>query len=205
MNKSLEIAFFEWFGTFLLAAGLVEWVFKLRKRGLITKIVVVTLCAIVPLIPFGGLTVSEYVLTIVGHLSITTMVLLSVAVFYSFTSRDLLQNREMTLLLVLIVIGGLIVFPESFGFDQFNGYQMGFGSMVFAVGLLSLSLVFVLLRMYVAAAAIVLSVGAFDLHFLVSSNLWDYLLDPLLAIYACVILVRQIVRRTFAKKAASVA
>ena len=203
MGKSVLIIIFEWLAIFLLAAGLAASVFNLRKRGPITKIVLVAFCAIVPLIPFCGLTVTEYFLTIVGRLSITSMVLLSVAVFDSFGRRDLFQKRERTLLLGLIVIGGLMVFPESFGFDQLNGYQLGFGSVIFAIGLMLLSLGFVLLRMYVAAAAIILSVGAFDLHLLVSSNLWDYLFDPLLAIYACVVLVWLVGRRIFAKRAAS--
>lgn len=197
------MAIFEWFATFLLAAGIAASVFNFRKRGISIKIILIALCAAIPLISFGGLTISDYLLTVIGHLSITSMVLLIVAIYDSFGTRDLFHPRERDILFLLIVVGGLMVFPESFGFDQFNGYQMGFGSVLFAIGLMSLSLAFVMLRMYVAAAAIVLSVGAFDLHLLVSTNLWDYLLDPLLAIYACIVLVLLVGRRIFAKNAPS--
>lgn len=200
MNKSLSIVIFEWVGTFLLVAGITASIVGFRQRSLVLKIILIAVCAIVPLIPFGGLTIAEYVLTLVGHVSITSMVLLGVAVYRSFSARKIFDEQERVTLLVLVVVGGLIVFPESFGLDQFNGYQLGFGSIVFAIGLISLSLAFVLLRMFVAAAAIVLSVGAFELHFLLSNNLWDYLIDPLLEIYACLVLVLMVARRTFSKK-----
>lgn len=200
MNKSLSIVIFEWVGTFLLVAGITASIVGFRQRSLVLKIILIAVCAIVPLIPFGGLTIAEYVLTLVGHVSITSMVLLGVAVYRSFSARKIFDEQERVTLLVLVVVGGLIVFPESFGLDQFNGYQLGFGSIVFAIGLISLSLAFVLLRMFVAAAAIVLSVGAFELHFLLSNNLWDYLIDPLLEIYAYLVLVLMVARRTFSKK-----
>lgn len=200
MNKSLSIVIFEWLGTFLLVAGITASIVGFKQRSLVLRIILIAVCAIVPLIPFGGLTIAEYVLTLVGHVSITSMVLLGVAVYRSFSARKIFDEQERVTLLVLVVVGGLIVFPESFGLDQFNGYQLGFGSIVFAIGLISLSLAFVLLRMFVAAAAIVLSVGAFELHFLLSNNLWDYLIDPLLEIYACLVLVLMVARRTFSKK-----
>lgn len=195
MGKSSSIIFVEWLGMFLLAAGLVASTPIFRKRRTITKILVIVICAVVPLIPIGGLTVAEYMLTIVGHLSVTSMVLLAMALYRSFNERQIFRDHERNLLLAFVVAGSLMVFPETFGFDQFNGYQLGFGSVAFSIGLMSISLAFVLLRMYVAAAAIVLGVAAFELQLAVSNNLWDYLIDPALAIYACAAIVWLIVRR----------
>jgi apolipoprotein N-acyltransferase len=63
-------------------------------------------------------------------------------------------------------------------------YAWGYGSIPFLIGVLFLALVFGLAGwtkgVWIIGAAII----AWSLHWHESSNLWDYLLDPLLAIWA---------------------
>ena len=84
----------------------------------------------------------------------------------------------------LVATGGLFLYPMALGLGPFDPYTLGFAS----TGLLAVLALFASLawwrRYHVCLGAIVLAVLAYRLDLLESSNLWDYLLDPWLVLYA---------------------
>lgn len=156
------------------------------------------LCAIsiVVLIPFGGLPLAAYVRGWMGDLSITSLVLLLMTILRPMCGWPLHapspagvglgwgSTRSKYTLLSIIVLAALGLYPMALGIGYFDPYRLGYGNPWFMSGLLLLALAACFRRLPVAALAIALAVLAWGVGWYESNNLWDYLLDPLLAIYA---------------------
>ena len=191
MNDRFPIAVFEWLGTFLALAAPTALVLRMRTRPIVFRSIFLFVCSVSPVIIYQGLMVSQYFYTVIGHMSISTMVLLAVVLLEHLSGKAFFHPNEQRFFFLSVVIGSALIFPQTFGIGPLNGYVLGFGSLPLTLALIVLTIAFVKFRMHVAACAVVLSVLAFDLHVLRSNNLWDYLLDPLLAIYATVTILRK--------------
>lgn len=142
-------------------------------------------------LPFGGLSAAEYVRGVTGDLSITTLVLLGFLLCRKFRLSPLCFGDEDASLrsntnsvLLLIAIGALVLYPFALGIGMVDPYRLGFGDHGFIAGLLGLALAawiwhYTRIALCLSLAALAWSVGWYE-----SNNLWDYLLDPWLAIYA---------------------
>ncbi|MBI3901460.1 MAG: hypothetical protein HY306_00720 [Nitrosomonadales bacterium] len=145
--------------------------------------------AVVFLIPFGGLSPAAYVRGVTGDLSITTQMLLMLAILgglrgVSITPTSFKEEGGRPILLLLIAIAALFLYPMALGMGMFDPYRLGYGDPWFLGALLIVALSSCFLRLWLPALGIALAVSAWALGWLESPNLWDYLLDPLLAVYA---------------------
>jgi len=156
--------------------------------------------AIVVLIPFGDLPLAAYVRGWMGDLSITSLVLLLVTIGRpvcahapSPTGGGLGRGYALSKYasLSIITIAALGFYPMALGIGYFDPYRLGYGNPWFIGGLLLVAIVTCLRRLPVVALTIALAVFAWDIGWYESSNLWDYLLDPLVDIYAFGALARQ--------------
>lgn len=190
----------EWLATFLAVTGTLAAVLRLQNRSRFVKIGILAFLAGVIAVPIGGLYVFQYFLTVVGHISITAMIMLAGSLARRLTGRDIFVEGERGLLLAAIVIAGLAVFAATFELTQFNIYQLGFGSLTFGVLLMAFALVLLFAGKKAFALIIAASVLAYDLHLLPSSNLWDHLLDPTLWIYALAVLAWNAVRNAISRR-----
>lgn len=183
---------------------------------------------IAALIPFDGLPLAAYLRGAVGDLSITTLVLLTLAMKRSmkilpgdahhtpspragegWVTNDLAvvvgqpgqmassSSREgaRRILLILIALTALVFYPMALGWGSFDPYRSGYGDPWFMSGLLVVALAATFWCAQEIALVIALAVLAWSAGWYESTNLWDYLLDPLLSIYAVTVLVRQAVQR----------
>jgi len=89
------------------------------------------------------------------------------------------------------VLAAAVLYPMALGLGLFDPYRLGYGSSWFLGILLLLSLAAWFWRLYLAALSVALAVLAWSVGWYESANLWDYLLDPLLAVFALSALVRQ--------------
>ncbi len=94
-------------------------------------------------------------------------------------------------LFFIIALAALGLYPMALGIGYFDPYRLGYGNPWFMGGLLLLALAACFRRLPLVALVIALAVLAWGVGWYESNNLWDYLLDPLLAIYAIGALVRQ--------------
>ena len=90
----------------------------------------------------------------------------------------------------MIAVAALGLYPMALGIGYSDPYRLGYGNPWFMGGLLLLSLA-CFRRLKVAALAIALAVLAWGVGWYESNNLWDYLLDPFLSIYAIVALFKR--------------
>lgn len=137
---------------------------------------------IVLLIPFNGLPLAAYVRGIVGDLSITTIVLLWTALLQPCCAATELEHRDR--LLILVAAAALFLYPMTLGMSLYDPYRMGYSDTVFVAVVLVIASAAWLLRHSLIATSLALATLAWSLGWYESTNLWDYLLDPLVAIYA---------------------
>ncbi len=194
MNKGFYIVIFEWLATFLTVAASASVLLQLRLRSRVFCVSVLCVCALVPLVPYSGLNISQYFLTIVGHISVTSIMLLASVVTREIIGKTLWKCGERRWILAGVVIGSLFVLPATFGLIRYDGYQLGYASLPLILALLALAVAAALTRRTLAFLTMCAAAAAFQLHLLASNNLWDYLFDPLLTIAAFAILIRNAVR-----------
>lgn len=133
--------------------------------------------------PIGGLTVAGYLRGALGDLSVVTILLLAGAVLRVLAPRALGEPDAARPLRLGIAATAVVFYPTALGLTGWDPYALGFRprGLLVVLGALALAA----LRSAPGVTRLVaLSVIAFDLGLLESSNLWDYLLDPLLALYA---------------------
>ncbi len=138
-------------------------------------------------IPLWGLSLSGLVRGITGDLSIATLVLLALALLRTLSGRTLVDDANRQLMLRAIAIIAVAFYPLSLGFSAFDPYRLGYGNLWFMLILLALAIWSVLRYSTFFALCIALAVVAWSAGWYESPNIWDYLLDPWLAIYAIVV------------------
>jgi len=135
-------------------------------------------------IPLWGVSLAGVMRGITGDLSMTTLVFLTLALVRSLSGRVLAaeSNREATLR--AIAIAALLFYPLALGVSMFDPYRLGYGNLWFMAALLGLAIWASLRYSTLFALCIALAVAAWSAGWYESPNLWDYLLDPWLAVYA---------------------
>ena len=124
-----------------------------------------------------ALPLAGYVRGVIGDLSIVTILLLW---------SVLLPNHQATPTAIkwVIAILAIIFYPFALGVGMFDPYAWGYGSIAFLIGVLIFALICGFGGWTKGVWIIGIAIIAWSLHLHESSNLWDYLLDPVLAIWA---------------------
>jgi hypothetical protein len=143
-----------------------------------------------------GLSLAGYLRGYVGDLSITTWVVLSIILFGK--GRSLVSQRHD--LLVLIALTALIFYPLALGLGLFDPYRLGFGHIGFMVSLLLLSLWCVYQQKNLIVWSICLALFAWTVGWSESNNMWDYLIDPWLSVYAVGAMIRHLWCKVVSRK-----
>ena len=182
-------------GCALLCLAVIASSLRLDRRGIRVRYAILAAGAIVLFVPLGGLPVVAYVRGVTGDLSAATLALAAGAVCSRVTGRTAFMPRDITALLQAVAAAALFLYPFALGWTPFDPYALGYGSIVFLTGLLVATLAawrvgLKLVVLVVVAGGLAYLAGAYE-----SRNLWDYLIDPLAAIYALVRLATGFVRR----------
>ena len=153
------------------------------------RVGVVVAAGAAALLPLGGIMLAGYLRAALGDLSIVTQALLALGAVQYVTGKLYLAQRERTALTLLVVAGAIFLYPATLGLTYFDPYALGYASPWFAGGVLALALAAWYLRLEWLMALIVLAVVARLANALESRNLWDYLIDPWLVLYALLWLI----------------
>ncbi len=173
------------------AAFLLPGVTRMPKSGLALLVSAVAIAAIVPL---DGLPAAAYVRGVIGDLSITSLVLLMLFILRPMLGWHSSGTRADFTLQILITVAALGLYPMALGLGYFDPYRLGYGNLWFLSVLLVVALAACFRQLPLVALCIALAVLAWDIGWYESSNLWDYLLDPLLSIYAISAVMRHSVQ-----------
>jgi len=132
-----------------------------------------------------GVPIAGYLRGTVGDLSITTLVILAAAVAGLTTGRPALDRRAWAALCGWAAGAGVLLYPLTLGLTRIDSYELGYRPRALLVLVAALVVAWWWTRR-TAAVVLAVAVVAFQLRVLESTNLWDYLLDPPLAVCAIV-------------------
>lgn len=152
------------------------------------------------LIPFGELPWAAYVRGATGDLSVATLlILVGIKLVPNIgNGKNTCKSRRSALIVIAAVAIGF--YPLALGWGSFDPYQLGYGSTAFVVTLLLLTLLAWLTNNDLIALCISLSLIAWAVGWYESDNLWDYLIDPFISIYALAALLIDVVKAAGAKR-----
>jgi hypothetical protein len=136
---------------------------------------------VVALVPLGTLPAAGYLRGIVGDLSVTTVLLVVRGLLRPVLGWTAIDARSRLALQVLVAAGGLALYPLALGLGPFDPYRLGYASPWFLALLLALAVAAGFLRLTLVTACLALAVLAWAAGVYESRNLWDYLVDPLVA------------------------
>ena len=158
---------------------------------------------LVLLTPWQGAPLAIHIRGMVGDLSMASMVLLLPVVTLTGPrnwqgSVDALMKSKLPLL-IFIVLLALLFYPTALGIGRFDPYQLGYGSLPLIVALSVVAAVALWMRWHLLAVVVALALLTWSVGWYESANLWDYLIDPLAAIYAFGALVKRIALSSWSK------
>jgi hypothetical protein len=139
--------------------------------------------ALLALLPFGALLPAGYVRGFVGDLSVPTTLLLLRAIGRPFLGWGPIDPKSRLALQGLLAGGGLALYPFALGVGARDPYRLGYANPWFVGLALLLALAAWLSRLQLVGLCLALAALAYALGGHESSNLWDYLLDPLVSIW----------------------
>jgi hypothetical protein len=103
------------------------------------------------------------------------------------------QSQKMSMALLLVAVATCF-YPSALGATNIDLYRFGFEPRAMLVVLAVMAFMAWQMRQYFLLASIVTAVLAFRLQILESTNLWDYLFDPLLVMYCLAWLAATLLR-----------
>ena len=192
-------------GCGLLLLALLVALLRPQRFSVPVRAAIVVMFVLLTLFQIEELPLLGYVRALTGDFSITSVFLLGAFCFTRLSGRpELLRADRVSILLGTVLITAVFLYPMALGYTRVDPYALGYGSNVFFAVLLGLTLVAWHFDQYVFVFAVTLAVCAHLLRLYESTNLWDYLLDPMLAVFAIFWLAWRGLRRLFCKKAAAV-
>lgn len=166
----------------VLLAMLAEYFVK-NARMLKPLVAALLLCLFVPV---SGLSAAQWLRSVVGDSSILTWVILSNILAQRLFGFTLLGSQTRKHLLLGVTLAGTVFYPLALGLGSVDPYHLGYSPLSMVV-LIALASIFTWFRgQRDLAVVLLLPLLAFNLQVLESANLWDYLLDPVLLIYALI-------------------
>ena len=135
-------------------------------------------------IPWRGLPAVGYLRGVIGDLSLPTLLLLATGIASYVAGTPRITTRALGRCFTAIIAAALFLYPMALGLGGFDPYGLGQGSYAFATVLLLLTVAAWAAREYFGALSLLVAVAAYLAGLLDSTNLWDYLIDPLVAGYA---------------------
>jgi hypothetical protein len=185
-------AIFGLLGCGLLSLAAVATMIRLRRLPVRARYAVMLAATVAVFVPIGDLSIAAYVRGVTGDLSVTTLVLAGAACFTQVTGRTLIGHRDKQALCWLLALAAAFLYPFALGWTPFDPYALGFGSVEFITALLLITLAAWVARLNLIVLVVAAAVLAYLVDAYESRNLWDYLIDPLVSVYALVRLLTRL-------------
>ena len=143
------------------------------------KICVLLFAAILTLIPFTGLSLAEYLLSLNPNFSVGSLALAVVLLWPKLFDKPLLSERYLAVFCLWNVLFSLGLFSSYLGMIPYDIYALGYGFS--AVFLLMALITFIVIWKWPPLSYIFLAyIASFNLRLLPSPNFFDYITDGFL-------------------------
>lgn len=179
---------------FLLLAALLFRLPGINSVKWRMRVGVLLVIAVVTFINFAELSLADCIRGVIGDLSVTTILLLCSMLVGSCCPKPLLSQNAIKEILPFVAVLGLILYPFALGLGPVDTYAFGFASLPLWLTLFSCTIISWHLGKGSISLIIILATICFQIRLLESTNMWDYLIDPLLVIAAWIWSIRCVVR-----------
>lgn len=140
----------------------------------------------------GPISLAAYVRGISSDLSITLVALSAWSLLLRFGYAKPIHPREFAALMWTVAAGALLLYPTALGWGDWDAYRLGWSSWVLWAGLLLLCAASMLTGLVVLPSFVALAMLAWSFGLMESGNLWDYLMDAWLSVFALGYVVSQV-------------
>ena len=167
----------------LVCAAVLVWLLQKgfqQALPMSAKVILLLIIANLFFWPLGlnlELPLSAYVRGVIGDLSTVTVLLLLSALFVRNQSAPWSVR-------VAIGLVGLCFYPFALGLGMFDPYGWGYSSVALLIAVLVFALLSAIAKWNRGAWIIGLAIIAWGMQWHESTNLWDYLIDPILVVWA---------------------
>ena len=145
---------------------------------------VMSLCAVWVAVGSAHIPIAAYARGITSDFSITLIVLAAWRLGQYTLGWPAKSQREQLAVMVALAIAAVLLYPSALGWSNWDAYRPGWGSWGMLLTLAVLCVVCFAWRLTVLPALAALALLAWSLGLMESGNLWDYLMDPWLSIFA---------------------
>lgn len=127
-----------------------------------------------------------YVRGISSDLSVSLVVMACIGMYQRLSRGPhvLVSNRERNATSLMVAAGALLLYPFALGVGDWDSYRLGWGTPGMWAALLAISIVCWGMGLRLLPMLIAVGMLAWTAGLLESTNLWDYLIDPWLAVGA---------------------
>lgn len=174
------------FGCIQLTVVVAMMILRVRRWSVAMRVVALLVLYPVAAWPFAELSAAGYVYGFTSNISVTGLILLIVAALSILLDRDLVSLRENRVMLTLLAGTALFFYPFALGLSYFDAYEPGYGSQFFFALVIGVAFVTWLANLQWIALCIIASCAAYLAGVYESMNLWDYLIDPVIGLFAVV-------------------
>ena len=172
----------------------------LRRRPAYGAAAVLAVAALLWL-PAGGISLLAVLRGAVGAASVTTAVTLAALLCARFACEGVFPRGERVLVAALAAVAGLLFYPPALGLGAIDPYAWGYGGVVMPLAVGAVALAAAASGRWTIAGALTVALAMWRLQLLESTNLWDYLIDPLLVSGGLIWLIARVWRGKAAKRA----
>jgi len=180
---------------FLLMMALCQRIMILlgkRPTGWIPTVILASVSTLMVILPIAGLPAGRWLISLYANPCIPLTSLLFSWILKNAFQMNLLNMGAIQTCRVFSILAGAALYPMALGAGAFDPYPAGWHFSWLFVILLSVTLVLLFLKNRFSVVLVV-TILAYDLHLLESSNLWDYLVDPVLILVAIAGLIARMV------------
>jgi len=147
--------------------------------------------AILLLLPMRGFSLLFWSGSLMAKVSVPLIGLLLALMIERLFSCTLFSPWEWRTSWIFGILGSLVLYPAALGLGPIDPYCWGWGNNFFLLAIAALVLFF-LVTQNRFALLMLLALAAFDMELQDSTNLWDYLIDPVYAGLALVMGMRSL-------------
>jgi hypothetical protein len=182
-------------GVVLLIAAFGTLIGALFGRSPVYRAIAAAILVGISLVPFGSASGLTFLYSVVGPLSLATIVGCAVYIGSALGLTPAPPRHTVLLAAVLVAILGLALYPASLGFLPWDPYRMGFHGIWLPAALIVIAAAAAAMSSVVVPLWIAAAAAAWQLSLFASQNLWDYVIDPVVWIASLVLLAVAAVRR----------
>ncbi|MCF5708285.1 hypothetical protein GIV19_13410 [Pseudomonas syringae] len=156
-----------------------------------------TATSLLSVVSVNDLTMAAYARSLTDDLAVSSLVVLAWLSLQRLGVITPMAASHRWVMLSVFAVMALVLYPATLGLTYFDPYRWGYNPRTMIIVVAVMALVLVCLRNVLGVVMLSVATLAFTFRIKPSENYWDYLIDPLLALYCCVALVCLTVRYVY--------